>query len=165
MDRPDASVTVYLERVSMPGRFIIVATVVLFAIVNVQPAAAQSGPVAAYAFNEGAGTTAADATGNGRTGTLSGATWTTSGRFGGALTFNGTSARVNVADHLLLDLTTGMTLQAWVYPTALSGYRTLILKERPGELAYALYAHSAAAPLPGSPPARRRRPPERLRYL
>ena len=130
----------------MPGRFNIVATVVLFAIVNVQPADAQPGPVAAYAFNEGAGTTAADATGNGRTGTLSGATWTTAGRFGGALTFNGTSARVNVADHLLLDLTTGMTLQAWVYPTALSGYRTVILKERPGELAYALYAHSAPPP-------------------
>ena len=79
----------------MPGpfRFITLSSVVLLAIVTVQPAAAQSGPVAAYGFNEGAGTTAADATGNGRTGTLTSATWTTAGRFGGALTFNGTSAR------------------------------------------------------------------------
>lgn len=126
-------------------RFIILATFVLFAIVSLQPAAAQSGPVAAYAFNEGAGTTAGDATGNGRTGTLSGATWTTAGRYGGALTFNGTNARVNVADHALLDLTAGMTLQAWVYPTGLVGYRTVILKERPGDLAYALYANETTS--------------------
>ena len=100
--------------------------------------------VAGYAFDEGSGTTAADASGNGLNGTLSAATWTTAGRFGGALSFNGTSALVTVADHALLDLTTGMTLQAWVYPTALSAYRTVILKERPGDLAYALYAHDGA---------------------
>jgi hypothetical protein len=34
-----------------------------------------------------------------------------------------------------------MTLQAWVYPTALSSWRTVLLKERSGGLAYALYAH------------------------
>ena len=38
-----------------------------------------------------------------------------------------------------------MTLEAWVYPTAQSGFRTVILKERPGELAYALYARESAA--------------------
>ena len=40
-----------------------------------------------------------------------------------------------------LDLTTGMTLSAWVYPTALSGWRTVVMKEAPGSLAYVLYAH------------------------
>jgi PKD repeat protein len=35
-----------------------------------------------------------------------------------------------------------MTLEAWVYPTALSGWRTVILQERPDGLVYALYAHS-----------------------
>ena len=37
--------------------------------------------------------------------------------------------------------TTGMTLSAWVRPTTLSGWRTRLLKEAPGGLAYALYAH------------------------
>ena len=38
-----------------------------------------SGLVAAYGFNEGSGTTTADASGNGLTGTLNGAAWTTLG--------------------------------------------------------------------------------------
>ena len=41
--------------------------------------AAPSGLVAAYAFGEGSGTTVADASGNGNTGTVSGATWVSSG--------------------------------------------------------------------------------------
>src|SRR6266853_2099906 len=40
------------------------------------------------------------------------------GRFGNALAFNGTSARVTVPDAASLQLTTGMTLEAWVFPTA-----------------------------------------------
>src|SRR5882672_3118788 len=52
---------------------------------------AQAGLVAAYAFNEGAGTTVADISGNGNTGTISGATWTTSGKFANALLFDGSS--------------------------------------------------------------------------
>jgi hypothetical protein len=34
-----------------------------------------------------------------------------------------------------------MTLEAWVYPTALSGWRTVLLKEGSGGLVFALYAH------------------------
>ncbi len=52
--------------------------------------------VAAYSFDEGAGTTVADASGSGNTGTLAGATWTGSGKINGALSFNGTSSRVDV---------------------------------------------------------------------
>jgi hypothetical protein len=120
-------------------------TILFVLVFRILPAAAQSGPVAAYGFNETAGITASDATGNGRTGTVSGAVWTGAGRFGGALSFDGVNDRVNIADHALLDLTTGMTLEAWVYPTALSGYRTVILKERTAELAYGLYANEGAA--------------------
>jgi hypothetical protein len=98
--------------------------------------------VAAYSFNQGSGNTVADASGKGNTGTLSGATWTT-GRFGGALSFDGVNASVTVADAPALDLTTGMTLSAWVYPTvAPAGWRTVILKEQPGQLVYSLYASS-----------------------
>ena len=54
---------------------------------------AQAGLVAAYTFNEGAGSTVTDVSGNGNTGTISKATWTTAGKFGNALVFNGTSAQ------------------------------------------------------------------------
>jgi hypothetical protein len=39
---------------------------------------------AAYSFNQGSGATALDASGNGKLGTISGATWGT-GRYGNAL--------------------------------------------------------------------------------
>jgi peptidoglycan/xylan/chitin deacetylase (PgdA/CDA1 family) len=104
-----------------------------------------AGLVAAYGFNEGSGSTTADASGNSNTGTISGATWTTSGRYGNALSFNGSSNRVNINDANSLDLTTGMTLEAWTYPTSLSGWRTVILKEISGGQAYALYAYDNAS--------------------
>ena len=58
-----------------------------------------------------------DVSGNGNNGTISGATWTSSGKYGNALMFNGTSALVTVHDSVSLQLTAGMTLEAWVYPT------------------------------------------------
>ena len=100
-----------------------------------------SGLIAAFTFSEGAGTTTADASGGGFAGTLSGATWTPAGKFGSALSFDGVNDWVTVADAAALDLTSGMTIEAWVYPTALSGWRTVALKEAPGGLAYALYAN------------------------
>ncbi len=78
-----------------------------------------SGLVAAYGFEEGSGTTLNDLSGNGNTGTATGATWTT-GEFGNALSFNGSSSMVSINDAASLDLTSGMTLEAWVYPTSLS---------------------------------------------
>ena len=112
--------------------------------VNVSNVAPPPGLVAAYAFSEGSGTTAGDRSGNGRTGTITGAAWTAAGRFGSALSFNGTSDWVTVADANALDLTTGMTLEAWVNPAVLSGWRTVIMKERTGGIAYSLYGHDNA---------------------
>jgi hypothetical protein len=103
-----------------------------------------TGLVAAYSFSEGSGTTTSDRAGKGNTGTLAGATWTTAGQAGRALSFDGVNDRVNVNDAASLDLTGGMTLEAWVYPTALSGWRTVVLKEMAGGLVYALYAHDNA---------------------
>jgi uncharacterized membrane protein YeiH len=102
------------------------------------------GLVASYSFNEGTGTTLIDRTGNGRTGTVSGATWTTQGKNGGALTFDGVNDWVTVADANALDLTTAMTLEAWVYPTASGGgaWRNVLIKERPGGEVYNLYANT-----------------------
>ena len=86
-------------------------------------------PVAAYAFDEGSGTTVADLSGNGNNGTLATTTWATAGKYGGALSFNGTSSRVTVPNSASLQLSTGMTLEAWVSPTTVSsGWRDVIYK-------------------------------------
>jgi hypothetical protein len=85
--------------------------------------------VAAYAFDEGTGTTVADLSGNGRTGTIVSAVWSTSGKYGKALSFNGTNARVSIPDAAALHLTTGMTLEAWINPsTVSSAWRDVIYK-------------------------------------
>ena len=85
--------------------------------------------VAAYAFNEGSGTTVQDLSGNGNNGSLGNAVWTTSGKFGGALSFNGTSAFVAVPDRASLHLTTGVTLEAWVNPSIVNGtWRDVLYK-------------------------------------
>jgi len=97
-------------------------------VVTVSPAPPPPSLMAAYGFNEGSGTVVNDVSGNGNNGTISGATWTTSGKYGNALTFNGTSARVTVNDSNSLDLTTGMTLEAWLFPTAVGGWRDVIYK-------------------------------------
>ncbi len=85
-------------------------------------------PVAAYAFDEGAGTTVTDASGTGNNGAIGSASWTASGKYANALSFNGTSSKVTVADSASLDLTTGMTLEAWVFPTDGGGWRDVVYK-------------------------------------
>ena len=96
-----------------------------------------SGLVAAYGFSEGTGTTVNDSSGKGNKGTITNAAWTNSGRFGKALSFNGTNAWVTVPDSSSLDLTSGMTLEAWVYPQgSLGGWRTIVMKEQSGSDVY-----------------------------
>ena len=108
---------------------------------NAQP----SDLVAAYSFDEGSGTTVADASGNGNGGALQGASWTSAGKFGSALSFNGTSARVRVEDSASLDLTSAVTLEAWVFPAASqSGWRAVVQKEVDS---YLLHASSGAGGL------------------
>jgi hypothetical protein len=70
------------------------------------PGAQAATLVAAYAFNEGSGTIVTDASGNGNNGTINGATWTTSGKYGNALSFNGSNARVTINNAPSLQLTT-----------------------------------------------------------
>jgi hypothetical protein len=122
----------------------VLITIVLLALAR--PAFAQgTGPIAAYHFNNGSGETATDATGNGHDGIITGANWTEAGRYGGALVFDGMDDWVTVAEHPALNLTTGMTVEAWVYPTQpMTGYSTVALREVPGGLSYALYAHDAS---------------------
>jgi hypothetical protein len=98
-----------------------------------------SGLVGAWGFDEASGATVVDASGSGNTGTISGAT-RTAGRNGGGLTFDGINDWVSVNDSSSLDLTTGITLEAWVRPVNVNDWQTVIIKERPGQLSYALYS-------------------------
>ena len=54
--------------------------------------AATPGLVAAFSFDEGSGSTVADLSGNGNNGTVANTTWAAAGKYGKALSFNGTSA-------------------------------------------------------------------------
>ncbi len=97
----------------------------LAALVSLAPSgpasAAPSGLVAAYGFDEGSGTTVADTSGNGNNGTVANTTWAATGKYGKALSFNGTNALVTIPDAATLHLSTAMTLEAWVNPTTVSG--------------------------------------------
>src|SRR5438128_5675490 len=100
--------------------------------------AVTTGLVAAWGFDDGSGTVAHDATANHLDGALSTQTWST-GKYGGALVFG--SGYVTVPDAPALDLTTGMTVEAWVNPSDDAGsWRMVAAKERPGDLAYGMYA-------------------------
>lgn len=104
---------------------------------------ASNGLVAAYGFDETTGTQVLDASGNGNHGTLANATRATLAKFGRSLSFNGSNSLVTVNDSNSLDLTNGMTISAWVYPTSwATGWKALVMKERPSGLAYALSANS-----------------------
>jgi Concanavalin A-like lectin/glucanases superfamily len=98
-------------------------------IATFQATSGPGGLVAAYSFDEGSGTGVADASGSGNGGSFGTATWSTAGKYGNALSFNGSSARVTVPDSSSLRLTDGMTLEAWVYPTTVnSAWRDVIYK-------------------------------------
>ena len=101
-----------------------------------------SGLVAAYGFEDTAGTIARDASGSGNHGTIRGAT-RAPGRFGRALSFDGVNDVVTVADAATLD-SPHVTVSAWVFPTALSGWRTAVMKEAAAGMVYSLYAHDNA---------------------
>ena len=88
------------------------------------------GLVAAYTFDEGAGTSVADGSGNGNVGTVTGASWTR-GRYGHALNFDGADDTVRVPPSTSLDLGSELTLSAWIRPTASQdGWRTIVYRER-----------------------------------
>ncbi|MBI4452708.1 hypothetical protein HY637_04720, partial [Candidatus Woesearchaeota archaeon] len=123
---------------------ILILLLCIFSVFAASAFAQSSNLIAAYSFNEGSGTTLGDSSGNGLNGAVSGATWT-AGKYGNGLNFDGTNDWVTVNDAASLDLTSSMTLEAWVYPTAInSDWRTVMLKEMSGGLAYSLYATDGA---------------------
>ncbi|NCU41652.1 MAG: hypothetical protein EOM19_02920 [Candidatus Moranbacteria bacterium] len=66
-----------------------------------------------YAFNQDTGTSIIDFSGNNRTGSLSGAIWTTSGKYENALSFDGINDKVSVPSFLASPQET--TYEYWFY--------------------------------------------------
>lgn len=93
------------------------------------PAAPETGLVAAYPFDAGSGRVAADASGAGNTGTIAGATWAR-GHTGHALRFDGRSSIVRVPPSPSLDVSSALTLSAWIRPTApQSDWRAVVQRQ------------------------------------
>ncbi len=95
----------------------------------------RGGPVAQWKFNEGSGLTAYDSSGNGNTGTLQNnmatTSWT-SGKYGSALSFDGTDDWVSVAHSASLDspnATQQITITAWIKPIDVAnGWQRIVNK-------------------------------------
>jgi Concanavalin A-like lectin/glucanases superfamily/Bacterial Ig domain len=117
------------------------------------------GMVLALGFEEASGTSVVDSSASPINGTLgAGAaapTRVAAGKFGRALSFDGADS-LSVPDGAAtkLDLTSGMTVEAWVNPSSMNGWESVVYKERGGAgtglLSYALYAHDGGT---NTPPA------------
>ncbi|ESS72439.1 PDK repeat-containing protein [Methyloglobulus morosus KoM1] len=105
-----------------------------------------TGLVAAYGFEEASGTTVVDASGNGNNGVMTNAVRVAPGKFGNALQFNGTNALVKINDSASLKLTTGMTLEAWVMPSAINNLWKDVIEK--GDDNYFLMATSNRSSVP-----------------
>jgi len=71
-------------------------------------------PVAEWKFEEHSGTSAYDTSGNANTGTITNATYTSPGKIGSALKFDGSSDYVDCGSRASLDLTGEKTIEAWI---------------------------------------------------
>ena len=86
-----------------------------------------NGLVGWWQFDEDSGTSTADNSGNGDTGTLQNSpTWTT-GKYSGALDFSGTNQYVSVADANFLDLTNG-SVAAWIKRDTSGAWHSIVAK-------------------------------------
>lgn len=104
-----------------------------------------AGPVLSLAFESFNKNLVRDVSAKFNHGVASGAVTVAPGKYGNALAFggNGTASLLTIGDDASLDLTSGLTLEAWVYPTGpLPRWPTIIMKEQEGQLVYVLYGNA-----------------------
>ena len=98
--------------------------------------AAMDGLVGAWLFDEGSGDTAADASGNGFDGMLMGnAGWEAQGKYGSALTTDGSEAYVEIEDSEAFEFDDDFTIACWVWNETPAGdHSSFVTKgyHRPG---------------------------------
>jgi len=87
-------------------------TAVLVFLISFSEAESNDGLIAYYNFDEGTGEILNDVSGNGNNGRIYGAQWT-SGKYGGALKFNGLDNYVGTSKHLMDNLEQ-YTLEGWI---------------------------------------------------
>ena len=88
------------------------------------------GITAGYAFDEGTGTTAADASGHGIVGTLTNGPGWSAGIYGSALNLDGVNDYVDLGNPTALQLTGSMTVSAWIYSTSFPGDDAAVVSKR-----------------------------------
>jgi hypothetical protein len=135
IDRVGSDVTTYTDHLGQPGAFYYrvlsfnadetstpsVALPIFFKVA--------APPVGYWQFDEGGGTTAADASGNGHIGTFQGGVTWAPGRFGNAVHINGTDGVVVVPNAPDLNPTTAISITAWVNAdTWANGNRRILQK-------------------------------------
>jgi len=96
-------------------------------------------PTAYWRFDEGRGRTTHDGSGHGHAGILYGPTWS-SGKHGGALSFDGVDDYVHVSAPRALEFGNALTMAAWIHPVgpgngALGGGGIILCKEAEYEIA------------------------------
>ncbi|MBN2133313.1 MAG: LamG domain-containing protein, partial [Sedimentisphaerales bacterium] len=106
----------------MSKKLVCVALILCWGLVS----ASWADLVGHWKFDEGSGTVAADASGNGYDGTAEGDPQWVPGMIGGALEFDGDDA-VNCGD--ILSLTEGLSIACWVNPAGLSGDNSWVARE------------------------------------
>ncbi len=97
------------------------------------------GLLAYYKMNEGAGTTTADATGNGNTATIDGATWTT-GVAGDGLAFNGSGSEVTLPTLNISSNT--VTFSGWFDSSGTQNIDAGLIFNRNGSIANGVFMYS-----------------------
>ena len=90
-------------------------------------------PVAEWKFDEGVGSSGYDSSGNNLNAGFSGTPVWSTGKYGKSISLNGTNNSLIVADNNALDLTTTLTLEAWVKPTSFAAVGAIFDK---GNAAY-----------------------------
>jgi len=83
-------------------------------------------PAAAYGFEAQSGTTVVDSSGNGNTGSMTNGSWV-AGKYGQAVSFAGTGF-VSIPDAVSLKITGPGSIEAWVKPTTLGIWQSMIAK-------------------------------------
>ena len=111
------------------------------------PSGPLPGLVAAYGFDEGSGTTTADQAGNANTGTVANTTWSSRRQVRQGPLLQRNELLGDGQQLTSLDLTTGMTVEAWVNPTTLgNAFRTVVFREEPGNEVFSLYGNQSGSP-------------------